>query len=119
MTSSMGTVISSKTTRKLACPPGCQPARQALQIRRAAPQVAGTVPARCLQGVGPHQVRQPLVMQRPLGCLLLVLRIPCLGMRLLRQVCLWICRATEQQVQSWQEVSCQKHLCVDAAWAQL
>lgn len=69
---------------------GRQPARQALQVWRAAPQVARTVPACRLQGVGPHKVRQPLVMQRLLGGLLLVLPIPCLGVRLLRQVCLWI-----------------------------
>lgn len=103
-----------KTNRKPACPPGRQPARQALQVWRAAPQVARTVPACRLQGVGPHKVRQPLVMQRLLGGLLLVLPIPCLGVRLLRQVCLWICRTTEQQVYSWQQV-----LRVDPAWAHL
>ena len=77
-----------ETNRKPAHPPGRQPARQALQVRRAAPQVARAVPACCLQGVGPHKVRQPLIMQRLLGSLLLVLCIPCLDMRLLRQVCL-------------------------------
>ena len=63
------------------------------------------MPACCLQGVGPHQVRQPLIMQRLLGGLLLMLCILCLEVRLLRQVCLWICRITEQQVHSWQKIA--------------